>query len=630
MFADLDNVFWFLTPSGLPPGVSASRLTGLFLARFLAYAAIAAGATLWGLRRRHHRTVAILIGALIVPVMGFVAPLQGNHVGDWPSEFMNFVWHIGPAFRTEEVLGTLPFYWLGSILDGRAITPLAFARGLACAGCLGGLGLAGLAITLCCGATDRKSRRILETDDGRYLLAMAVVCQPVAFVYAGLLQVSYVVCVLAPWALWAAVRVLFADPAAKRPPMRWGVAAVLMALTAHFSHPALVPLVAAMAPLLVLASLVHAATRRWQFAVEYLAVAVVFVSGFWAFDAAIKAVCTRFQGVDLGGLTHLNKLPEWFPFFQGGTGAREQVEVLTWGWIVFTASTVAHICCPVLLVFALRRMWREKFATLAAWTVILPVGACLAVLSLHSPDVGYPIDADVIVVSGLIMTAMSLAYIYLGPTDGAQAAYAPGVRWAWTILAYSIVCTAGLWALQDTHAPYHLYYGRLSGSKELQQALDPNQVPRQSAAFAGRIGFPVKPLARFEPLFTSGWWGRGVIGDFVYVEYLEDRAVLFRYDHSGQTKTSSAPLSVPPGEINDIVIAVDKANDRITVVFAGKEVLRYEGYIHPFDSGGVAVGWNRLGWPRAAGVFSGQLQGQIGFGPLFPNGWEGLWRPGYD
>jgi hypothetical protein len=139
------------------------------------------------------------------------------------------------------------------------------------------------------------------------------------------------------------------------------------------------------------------------------------------------------------------------------------------------------------------------------------------------------------------------------------------------------------------------------------------------------VNFPAHKEGRSEPLVSAGHTGAG---DFVYVNYVDDRHVRLGFDHWGYGGEISAPIAVNysapheiwvsmaplyPGEQDDRSWrGLDRAarrrlRSRVEVVLDGKSALTVEAPTYPSLPSEIAVARNPIGGSTSDPVFSGTL-----------------------
>jgi hypothetical protein len=126
-----------------------------------------------------------------------------------------------------------------------------------------------------------------------------------------------------------------------------------------------------------------------------------------------------------------------------------------------------------------------------------------------------------------------------------------------------------------------------------------------------RLMWPSFVARRSEPLVSSGEAGRG---DVVYVKYLDERTVIFGYDHWGVGGFESAAVVIDPASEAELEIdygalyeRAEVKRARVKVRLNGRIVLDQPGEFYPCPPDTVVVGANLIGASTAAAVFSGQL-----------------------
>lgn len=474
----LSNVLWFVPPA------SVRRTDGLgqalldFGAYWLLLLIPMLGLSLLGWHRAGLRPWLLAIGSALFPLYGLLFPLV-EHGGDPSFELLEYFWATGPAYKGGEVLGTLPFYALGRALRGLGqfsrTSDLDFTRLLSVIGVIGAAGLWCLAVRVSCGGLTRPFRLRLRHDRTRWILACAVVFQPIGIMLAGFVQTTYVLSVLAPWVVLAFVSAFSRG----MPRVGPSILAITLAAIAYFAHGVAVTILLAIAAGLATLSLRAIVARAWSAAARAMLLLLFLLITYRLLTGAINAVIRTYhlggklfpwadefgslQAALSGFQTITHKWPAWMPFATPWTTCGQQTALFSGAWLLFSFGAVTHVSNLPALVACARR-WRTACrASTSSAFIPFAIASALGFVLAYSPHYSYPQDLDIILFPGLVMSSLSLVGLASGtasecggPSVGAvpaevQAGPSVGTRLAVGCLMWSTTLTAGLWALQFTY-----------------------------------------------------------------------------------------------------------------------------------------------------------------------------------
>jgi hypothetical protein len=159
-----------------------------------------------------------------------------------------------------------------------------------------------------------------------------------------------------------------------------------------------------------------------------------------------------------------------------------------------------------------------------------------------------------------------------------------------------------------------------SGSIHSVQRAPDGRDPLQAAkgdTLKLRVRFPVGQKGAREPLLVTGQTG---VGDFLTVEYIDERTIRFAVDHWGGPLLMSEPVAIDLAAPHDIAIATSAlwgATEDIPLRMARKGAVRIEldgvaiwraappSYAARPDE--IAIGYNPIGGTSAAARFTGDI-----------------------
>lgn len=148
---------------------------------------------------------------------------------------------------------------------------------------------------------------------------------------------------------------------------------------------------------------------------------------------------------------------------------------------------------------------------------------------------------------------------------------------------------------------YYTYYpsSPLNGEWTLQKS--------ENNYFKMNISFPSGLSGHQEPIITTGKTGAG---DFIYVNYISDGKIAFRFEHWGVGYTESLPILIDNKISYPLEVVLDRSSSIVIIKFEGK-ILRYSSLLHPTVSDEITIGENRIGGTGPEPRFSGKIQNLI-------------------
>ena len=188
--------------------------------------------------------------------------------------------------------------------------------------------------------------------------------------------------------------------------------------------------------------------------------------------------------------------------------------------------------------------------------------------------------------------------------DG-QIAWAPRVTWGdWGTTTVAFGRAAGPDA------------GELFSAERFSGEVDP--LMSSHGAMRLRVDFPRGRTGTREPLIVTGVTGRG---DFLIVEYLDERRIRLIYDHWGMPSVVSEPLEIDHGAAHDLEVSFGALlagpETRVTalgplrrlrVKLDGRGVFDRPAEFHLAEPDEVAIGVNRIGGTSCGGRFTGGIR----------------------
>lgn len=130
--------------------------------------------------------------------------------------------------------------------------------------------------------------------------------------------------------------------------------------------------------------------------------------------------------------------------------------------------------------------------------------------------------------------------------------------------------------------------------------------PRYNS-FKMNIRFPSGLSGSQEPLITTGKTGAG---DFIFVRYISDGKIAFKFDHWGTGGPESNPILVDNNRFYPMEVLLDRDSSMVIIKFEGG-VLRYSSPLYPTAIDEITIGENRIGGTGPGPRFSGEIQDLI-------------------